>query len=94
MSRFVALFGLLMLLAACGALRPIHTNSTNSTTATVTSVASGRASAPEQKVYGLRTPGGRVYFVSQRLSSPLKEGDMVDIEVSGQGHVRIRDRSQ
>ena len=92
MSRFVLLLGVLMHLAACGALRPIPTNSTTTTAATVTGVASGRANAPEEKVYGLRTPGGRVYFVSQRLSSPLKEGDTVDIEVSAQGNARIRQR--
>jgi hypothetical protein len=43
-------------------------------------------------MYGLRTPGGRVYFVTQNLSKPLKEGDVVEIELGRNGSARIRER--
>jgi hypothetical protein len=86
-SRFVVVLAALLFLAACSALRPGV-----ATPAVVTGIASGRASAPGEMVYGLRTASGRVYFVSQRLSAPLKEGDTVDIEVNSQGQARIRER--
>lgn len=87
LSRFVVLFAALLFLAACSTLRPGA-----STPAVVTGIASGRASVPGEMVYGLRTASGRVYFVSQRLSAPLREGETVEIDVNSQGQARIRER--
>jgi hypothetical protein len=60
--------------------------------AVVTGIASGRASVAGEKSYVLRTAGGRVYFVSQVLKKPLKEGDFVELELAPNGAPRIRER--
>ncbi|HLP76830.1 MAG TPA: hypothetical protein VK327_07915 [Candidatus Paceibacterota bacterium] len=49
-------------------------------------------SRPNEKMYGLRVPSGRVYFVTQSLKTPLKEGDTVEIELNDSGKPRIREK--
>jgi hypothetical protein len=89
MFRFVILLAL-VLLAACAI--PVQTDKPATRTAIVTSIASGRKSVPAEQVYGLRLPGGRVYFVTQSVKHPLRTGDSVEIEVSQEGTARIRER--
>jgi len=43
-------------------------------------------------MYGLRTASGRVYFVTQTLKKPLKEGETVELEIGNKGSARIRER--
>jgi hypothetical protein len=43
-------------------------------------------------MYGTRTPGGRVYFVTQSLKQPPKEGDVVELELGNNGTARIREK--
>jgi hypothetical protein len=66
--------------------------STPRESAVVTGIASGRASVAGEKSYVLRTAGGRVYFVSQVLNKPVKEGDFVELELAPGGAARIRER--
>jgi len=91
MPRFLATLGLIILLSACSAL--ISTSSdAKPTSAVVTGVSNGRASVPSEKMYGLRTANGRVYFVTQSLKKPLKEGATVELEIGNKGSARIRER--
>ena len=62
------------------------------TSAVVTGVSNGRASVPSEKMYALRTASGRVYFVTQSLKKPLKEGETVELEIGNKGSARIRER--
>ena len=87
MFKLVVTLSLCILLSACIALKPAA-----SSTATVTGISNGRASVPNEMMYGLRTPGGRVYFVSQSVKRPLKEGDVVEIEIGSNGTARIREK--
>jgi hypothetical protein len=90
MSRFLVTLGLIVL-SACTSLK--HTASeSRASTAVVTSVSNGRMSVPNERMYGLRVSSGRVYFVTQSLKKPVKEGDSVEIEVSDSGVARIRER--
>ena len=84
---FKLIITLCISLAACAALKPAA-----SSTATVTGLSNGRASVPNEMMYGLRTPGGRVYFVTQSLKQPLKEGDVVEIELGNNDTARIREK--
>lgn len=90
MFRLIILLGLTLLTACAGltqTARPAHTS-----TAIVTSIANGRKSEPAERMYGVRVPSGRVYFVTQRLKKPPKEGDSVEIEVGDGSAVRIREQ--
>jgi hypothetical protein len=91
MSRLIVALALAILLSGCTALKTA-TSGPPLSTAVVTGIASGRASVPNERMYGLRTPGGRVYFVTQSLRQPLKEGDVVEIETGNGGAMRIRER--
>ena len=87
MFKIIFTLCLSVVLFGCTALKPA-----SSTTAVVTGVSNGRASVPDEMIYGLRTPGGRVYFVTQRVRRPLKEGDVVEIELWANGTARIREK--
>jgi len=90
MSRLLITLGLIVL-SACTSLR--HTASESRVnTAVVTGVSNGRMSVPNERMYGLRVPSGHVYFVTQSLKKPLKEGDAVEIELSDGGSARIREK--
>jgi len=91
MFRFLATLGLIILLSACSALEP-RTPDAKSTSAVVTGVSNGRASVPNEKMYGLRVASGRVYFVTQSLKKPLKEGETVELEIGNKGSARIREK--
>ena len=91
MPRFLATLGLIILLSACSALKSTSSES-KPTSAVVTGVSNGRASVPNEKMYGLRTASGRVYFVTQTLKKPLKEGETVELEIGNKGSARIRER--
>ena len=90
MSRLLITLGLIIL-SACTAVKPTPSES-RATTAIVTGVSNGRMSVPNEKMYGLRIPSGRVYFVTQSLKKPLKEGDTVEIEIGATGSPRIREK--
>jgi hypothetical protein len=79
-----------LVLFACAA--PQTSPSTGREAAVVTGITAGRASVAGEKSYVLRTAGGRVYFVSQVLAKPLKEGDSVLLEFAPNGAVRIGER--
>jgi hypothetical protein len=79
-----------LVLFGCAALQP--TRSTPQESAVVTGIASGRASVAGEKSYVLRTANGRVYFVSQVLRKPVKEGDSVELELAPNGAARIREK--
>lgn len=81
----------LALLTACSGSMPTVTPA-HTSTAIVTSIANGRKNMLAERMYGLRVPSGRVYFVTQSLKKPLKEGDSVEIEVGNGSAVRIRER--
>jgi hypothetical protein len=87
MFKPVIALGLSILLSSCAALQPA-----SSLTAVVTGISNGRASVPNEMMYGLRTPGGRVYFVTQSLTQPAKEGDVVELELGNNGTARIREK--
>ena len=57
--------------------------------ATVTGISAGRAGVPSEQVYVVRSPGGRVYTTQQVIDKPPVIGDVVLIEVTGQGGARI-----
>jgi len=90
MSRLLITLGLIIL-SACTALKRTASEF-RATTAIVTGVSNGRMSVPNEKMYGLRIPSGRVYFVTQSLKKPLKEGDTVEIEIGATGSPRIREK--
>ena len=75
----------------CAGLNPALSG-TSVSTAVVTGISNGRASIPDEKMYGLRIPSGRVYFVTQSLKKQLKEGDTVEIEVGNGRSPRIREK--
>ena len=87
MFKLVIALSLSILLSACTALKPV-----SSLTAVVTGISNGRANVPNEMMYGLRTPGGRVYFVTQSLKQPPKEGDVVELELGVNGTARIREK--
>ena len=91
MTKLLATLGLIILLSACSTIERISSE-TKATSAVVTGVSNGRASVPDEKMYGLRTASGRVYFVTQSLKKPLKEGDRVGIDVRSNNAVRIREQ--
>ena len=91
MPRFLVMLGLIILLSACSALKSTSSES-KPTSAVVTGVSNGRASVSSEKMYGLRTASGRVYFVTQSLKKPLKEGEAVELEIGNNGSARIRER--
>jgi hypothetical protein len=94
MPRFLATLGLIILLSVCSACSALKSTSSESkpTSAVVTGVSNGRASVPNEKMYGLRTASGRVYFVTQSLKKPLKEGETVELEIENSSLARIRER--
>lgn len=81
----------LIVLSACTTLKRQATES-RASTAVVTSVSNGRMSIPNERMYGLRVASGRVYFVTQSLKTPLKEGDTVEIDVGAGSTARVRER--
>jgi len=85
-----AVLGVALVLFGCAA--PQTARSTPQESAVVTGVASGRASVPGEKSYVLRAANGRVYFVSQVLRKPMKEGDLVELELDTHGAARIREK--
>ena len=87
MYKFVVALSLASVICACTALKPV-----SSSTAIVTGISNGRASVPNEMMYGLRTPGGRVYFVTQSLKQRPKEGDVVELELGNNGTARIREK--
>jgi len=90
MFRFLITLGLIVL-SACTSLK--HTTSESPVSmAIVTGVSNGRMGVPSERMYGLRVPSGRVYFVTQSLRRPLKEGDTVEIEVGNSGSARIHEK--
>ena len=91
MSRVLVALGVAIFLSACSSVRSVPAGLPDST-AVVTGISNGRASVPDEKMYGLRTPGGRVYFATHSLSIPQKEGDVVEIELARNGSARIRER--
>jgi hypothetical protein len=91
MPRFLAMLGLIIMLSACSALESTSSEA-KPTSAVVTGVSNGRASVPSEKMYGLRTASGRVYFVTQSLKKPLKEGETAELEIGNNGQARIRER--
>lgn len=91
MSKIIFTLCSCFLLSACTTLKPGPSDAESVTHAVVTSVSTGRASVPDEMSYGLRTPGGRVYFVTQRMKRPPKEGDAVEIELGRSGTARIRE---
>ena len=91
MSRLLITLGLIVL-SACTALNKHTPSESRATVAVVTGVSNGRMSLPNERMYGLRVPSGRVYFVTQSLKKPLKEGDTVEIEVGATGSPRIREK--
>jgi len=91
MPRFLATLGLIILLSACSVLKSTSSEA-KPTSAVVTGVSNGRASVPNEKMYGLRVASGRVYFVTQSLKKPLKEGDTAELEIGNNGSARIRER--
>lgn len=90
--RFAAagVLGVALVLVGCAA--PKSRPSTFQESAVVTGIASGRASVAGEKSYVLRTANGRVYFVSQVLEKPMKEGDLVELELATNGAARIREK--
>ena len=91
MPRFLATLGLIILLSACSVLKSTSSEA-KPTSAVVTGVSNGRASVPNEKMYGLRVASGRVYFVTQSLKKPLKEGETVELEIGNKGSARIREK--
>ena len=93
MPRFFATLALIILLSVCSACSALKSTSSESkpTSAIVTGVSNGRASVPNEKMYGLRTASGRVYFVTQSLKKPLIEGDRVEIDLGSNNAARIRE---
>ena len=87
MFKLVIAITLSILLSACTALKPASSSS-----AIVTGISNGRASVPNEMMYGLRTPGGRVYFVTQSLKQPPKEGDVVELELGNNNTARIHEK--
>jgi hypothetical protein len=87
MFKLIIALCLSILFSACTALKPA-----SSSTAIVTGISNGRASVPNEMMYGTRTPGGRVYFVTQSLKQPPKEGDVVELELGNNGTARIREK--
>ncbi len=86
--KAAAALGAVLVLFGCATSRPSSPAPEES--AIVTGIASGRASVAGEKSYVLRTAGGRVYFVSQVLRKPVKEGDFVALELAPNG-ARIRE---
>jgi multidrug efflux pump subunit AcrA (membrane-fusion protein) len=89
-GKAVAALVFALLLCACAGLAPAP--STPAETAVVTGIMAGRASVPGEKSFVLRSANGRVFFVSQVTKSPLKEGDVVELERQPNGAARIRER--
>ncbi len=87
--KAAAALGAVFVLFGCAAPRPASPAAEES--AIVTGIASGRASVAGEKSYVLRTAKGRVYFISQVLGKPLKEGDSVELELTPNG-ARIREK--
>ena len=88
--RAAAALVLALLLCACAGLAPAP--STPAETAVVTGIMSGRASVPGEKTYVLRSANGRVFFVAQVTKTPLKEGEVVELERLPNDAARIRER--
>lgn len=88
-SKTAAALGLALVLFGCAAPRPTASSAEES--AIVTGITAGRASVAGEKSYVLRTANGRVYFISQVLSKPVKEGDSVALEFAP-GGARIREK--
>ena len=75
---------LALFLSACAAL-----STSPGIKATVTGISTGRASAPTERSYVLRTAAGRVFMVSQVLDKPPNIGDVVIVEPVNKGEMRI-----
>ena len=89
MSRLIVTLVLAMAISGCSALRPAASGPIES--AVVTGVANGSAKIPAERLYILRTSGGRMVTTTQALKLPLKEGDKVEIERGADGSVHIRE---
>jgi len=88
--KAAAALGAALVLSGCAAPGP--SSSAPRESAVVTGITAGRASVAGEKSYVLRTASGRVFFISQVLRTPVKEGDSVDLEPAPNGATRIRER--